>query len=78
MIGSDTNLKNRILKEIHDGPGGGHSGRDATYKRITQFCYWKGQTKDIDQYIRECDVCQRCKYDNSAYPSLLQPLPIPH
>ncbi|KAL1553698.1 hypothetical protein AAHA92_14340 [Salvia divinorum] len=33
--------------------------------------------KQIRNYIRECVVCQRCKYDNSAYPGLLQPLPIP-
>lgn len=28
-------------------------------------------------FINKCDVCQRHKYDVSAYPGLLQPLPIP-
>lgn len=32
---------------------------------------------DIQKYIRGCSVCQRCKYDTTAYPGLLQPLPIP-
>ena len=27
--------------------------------------------------IKECDVCQRYKYDNSTSPRLLQPLSIP-
>ena len=29
------------------------------------------------QVIKECDVCQRYKYDNSISPRLLQPLSIP-
>ena len=33
--------------------------------------------KDIKQYIRSFSVCQQCKYDTSAYPGLLEPLPIP-
>lgn len=48
MVRGDASLRTRIIKENHDGPGGGHSGRDTTRKRINQFCYWKGQTKDID------------------------------
>ena len=31
----------------------------------------------VKQWVRECDVCQRQKPDLSAYPGLLQPLPIP-
>lgn len=77
VVGNHRDLRARIIREIHDGPSGGHSGRDAMRKRISRFCYWRGQTRDIDQYIRECDVCQRNKGDNRAYPGLLQPLPIP-
>ncbi|GJS34367.1 retrotransposable element Tf2 [Tanacetum coccineum] len=31
----------------------------------------------VKQMIRDCDVCQRQKPDLSAYPGLIQPLPIP-
>lgn len=31
----------------------------------------------VKNWARECDVCQKCKPDLSAYPGLLQPLPIP-
>ncbi|GJR80457.1 retrotransposon-related protein [Tanacetum coccineum] len=33
--------------------------------------------KMMKQTVKECDVCQREKPDLSAYPGLLQPLPIP-
>lgn len=39
--------------------------------------YWKGLTTDIKKWIRECVVCQKCKSETIASPSLLQPLPIP-
>lgn len=39
--------------------------------------YWKGLRKQVKQWVRECDTCQRQKPDLSAYPGLLQPLPIP-
>ncbi|KAL0402537.1 UNVERIFIED_CONTAM: hypothetical protein Slati_4283600 [Sesamum latifolium] len=28
-------------------------------------------------WVEECEVCKRAKHDNSPYPRLLQPLPIP-
>ena len=33
--------------------------------------------KDLKQYIKECDVCQRVKHENYRPAGLLQPLPIP-
>ncbi|GKC60732.1 putative mitochondrial protein [Tanacetum coccineum] len=36
-----------------------------------------GLKKMVKKMIRDCDVCQRQKPDLSAYPGLIQPLPIP-
>nr|GEU83783.1 hypothetical protein [Tanacetum cinerariifolium] len=36
-----------------------------------------GLKKMVKQMIRDCNVCQRQKPDLSAYPGLIQPLPIP-
>lgn len=34
-------------------------------------------TKTVRQFVRDCVTCQAAKYDSSAYPGLLQPLPVP-
>ena len=34
-----------------------------TYKRIASNFYWVGMKKDIQDYIRCCDTCQRNKSD---------------
>lgn len=55
----------------------GHSGREVTNQRVKGLFYWRGTLKDIQTFIRNCHVCQQCKYDTSASPGLLQPLLIP-
>ena len=62
---------------FHEGSLGGHSGMQAIIRRLATVLYWKGMEQQVRQVIRECDVCQRYKYDNSALVGLLQPLPIP-
>nr|KYP41804.1 Retrotransposable element Tf2 [Cajanus cajan] len=77
VVGNDSELRRKILDWLHSSASGGHSGRDATYQRIKSVVYWKGLSKDVRRFIHQCPTCQQCKYDNSASPGLLQPLPIP-
>ncbi|KAL1224617.1 putative mitochondrial protein [Cardamine amara subsp. amara] len=70
-------LKDKILQWLHCSGSGGHSGRDVTHQRVKGLFYWKGMIKDIQSYIRSCNVCQQCKYETLASPGLLQPLSIP-
>lgn len=78
VIGQSDDLKLLILKWLHDSPIGGHSGRDSTLHRVKSLFYWPGLAKTVHQYIRNCSICQQFKFDNSASPGLLQPLPIPN
>ena len=77
VIGADVELRAKLLRWTHTSPVGGHSGRDATLKRLKQLFFWKGMTKDVHTFIRECLVCQTCKYDHHSPYGLLQPLPVP-
>ena len=77
IIGQDPKLRDELLSLFHGSPVGGHSGAEATMKRLGIVCYWKGLKKDVREFVRSCDVCQQFKYDAAASPGLLQPLPIP-
>ena len=71
------NLRQRILQECHDTPLGGHFGRQKTAALVRRFAFWPGQTKDVDVYVRSCDVCQRVKAEHVGPRGLLHPLPLP-
>ena len=77
MVPAINELRQRILEWLHSSGVGGHSGRDVTMQRVKGIFYWKGLSKDVHAYIRSCGVCQTCKYDHTASPGLIQPLPIP-
>lgn len=77
VVKNDEAWRHRIIELFHCSTFGGHSGVGATYKRVAALFYWKRLEKQTRQVLRECDVCQRCKYDASASLGLLQPLPNP-
>jgi len=77
VIGPNLALKEQLLQWVHDSPFGGHSGRDATLKRLKSLFWWRGMTKAVQAYVRKCVTCQSCKYDTSPTPGLLQPIAIP-
>lgn len=56
---------------------GGHLGAQATYQRIKQLFYWKGLEAVMEDYVKQCLICQQVKHTNTLSNGLLQPLPIP-
>lgn len=77
MVGADNGLRDELLQYFHSSTTGGHSGISATMRRIAGVVYWKGMKNSVRQFVSNCQVCQQNKYDTSASPGLLQPLPIP-
>ena len=78
VVADDAALKDKLIALWHSGSQGGHSGVEVTYRKLKQVLYWKSMFKDVAHFIAACDVCQRHKADNAAYPGLLQPLPVPY
>ena len=51
--------RREILKLGHDSIHAGHLGIASTKKRVMKHFSWKGITKDISEYVKSCDICQR-------------------
>lgn len=77
VIGNVQSLRTDIITLWHAGPLGGHSGVEATLKRLLTLFYWRNTRTEVRGFIQKCDICQKNKSDLAAYPGLLQPLPIP-
>ncbi|XP_019240554.1 PREDICTED: uncharacterized protein LOC109220546 [Nicotiana attenuata] len=77
MVGNDMELRTKLLQLWHSSTSGGHSGVDATTRKVMAYFYWKGIRNDVLNFVRNCSACQRNKYDTSASAGLLQPLPLP-
>lgn len=76
-MGTQGEVRQKIVVEFHSSAIGGHSGILATYTRVKRYFYWPGLKKQVVDFIKCCDVCQRNKAEHVANPGLLQPLPIP-
>jgi len=64
--------KGEVLYFFHDCPQSGHLGVKKTYNRIRARFAWKGLWKDVEDYVKSCDVCQRIKYECKKPAGLLQ------
>jgi len=48
-----------VIKEIHDGDCGNHSGgRSLAHKVINQGYYWPKMFNDAKDYAKKCSQCQ--------------------
>eukprot|EP00253_Pinus_taeda_P005403 PITA_05403 len=73
----NSQLKQKILKELHTSRLGGHSGFLKSYHRVKKEFFWDRLKSDIQNFVVECLVCQQNKVETIKTPGLLQPLSIP-
>jgi hypothetical protein len=70
-------LRNLVLKEMHDAPYVGNLGYQKTITAVRSQFFWPGMKKDVADYIARCMECQKVKDEHRHPTGLLQPLPIP-
>jgi len=46
---------------MHENPLGGHLEINRTYDRMKLFTTWPGMKQELEEYIRQCEICQRNK-----------------
>jgi len=76
-VGNNSALQTKLIAAFHSSALGGHSGVGATYHRMRKLFYWKGLKADVDNFVKQCEICQKSKHSTTLPAGLLQPLPIP-
>jgi hypothetical protein len=73
----NSQLKQKVLFELHTSPVGGHSRFLKTYHRVKKDFFWDGLKTNVQRFVVECVVFQQNKVETIKTPGLLQPLSIP-
>jgi hypothetical protein len=77
FVQNSQELKNMILREIHNVPYAGHPSYQKTIAVVKSQYYWPGMKKEVVDFIAKCLKCQKVKVEHRHPTSFLQPLPIP-
>lgn len=76
-IGNNSALRTKLIASCHASAAGGHYGVLATYHRLKKMFDWKGMKVNVDNFVKQCSICQQAKHEKTHPAGLLQPLPIP-
>jgi transposase InsO family protein len=69
-------LPPKLLYLAHDIPLSAHLSITKTKARLESHFYWPTLTRDVKQYVKTCDMCQRVGKSGKPVPALLQNLPL--
>ena len=69
------NLREKVMIKSHASPHVGHRGIAATTQVIETYFYWPSLKKDVHDFVLQCMVCQKVKYDRGKSQGLVLPIP---
>jgi hypothetical protein len=71
-------IRQNLLREVHDTMVGGHIGPAKMHVRLTQLgLYWRRMGADCRRYTKGCSTCLRVKPSNQKPMGLLHQLTVP-
>ena len=70
-------IRTELISRHHDDPLAGHFGIDKTKDLVGRKYYWPSLQKDIEAYVKGCDVCLGSKAVRHKPYGDLQSLPVP-
>ena len=73
-VPNNSQLRLKLLEYNHDHPMAGHFGRDRTLDSLRRKWFWKGIVKDVEEYVKSCDKCQRTKARTGIVMPAIQPI----
>ena len=51
--------REQVMKLAHESILAGHQGTSRTYDRVSSQFFWPGMYRDIKDFCKSCDICQR-------------------
>jgi hypothetical protein len=69
-------FRGSVLKVAHDIPLAGHMGRKKTLNRIVQRFFWPGIRRDVIEYCRSCEACQKTSKYKTKFRAPMMSLPV--
>ena len=69
--------KSKALQDSHDAPLAGHFGVARTLAKLRRKYVWKGMTKDVKDYVHDCQYCNKAIARRHKPYGELHPLPPP-
>ena len=69
-------IRIELISRHHDDPLAGHFGIDKTKKLIGRKYYWPSLRKDVEAYVKGCNVCLLSKAVRHKPYGNLQALPV--
>ena len=76
-LSPSSKFRSILIREYHETPMGGHAGMAKTLQRLAANFYWVHMKSEVQEFIRQCSICQQTKYSTQKPGGLLQPLPLP-
>ena len=70
-------IRTKLISRHHDDQLAGHFGIDKTRELIGRKYYWPSLRKDVEAYVKGCDVCLASKAVRHKPYGDLQALPVP-
>ena len=76
-VPKDDKLRAEIIRLYYNIPVEEHGGQQKTVELVTRNFWWPGVTKEVKQYVEECNSCQRNKNHIEQPADKLMPNSIP-
>lgn len=65
LLSPTSSLLTVVLTENHSTLTGGHFGYHKTFARVKLCFTWPNMQRSVKDFVRNCDICQRCKTECS-------------
>ena len=74
VITGEKRDKHKIIQAYHDVPAYGHPGINRTKDLVARYYWWPQLTKNVQEYIKGCALCQQNKVNTHPQKAPLSPI----